>query len=615
VDFRVKPDVVAPGVDIIAARSSTGFFSPIPESSYYTQLSGTSMATPHVSGVAALLMQARASLLQKVPPQLKATAIKDILISTSKDIGYDVYTQGGGRINALAAVTTGLIPDPATFSLGRVIRGSSYSFIVTFYNVGTSNISIALTPSLFSIWYNYNATNNVKLNSTTLEIPINGSKAVEVTLNTTLPAGYYSGVLKTNYTVGDSYVHAIFGFTVLNKIDVTFLGLDGSPLADAFVGAFKANATYQEYEAWYPIWWVWNITDSRGKASIYTLDGLYYIVGGDGGRTNYADAYAIIQGYVNIDVTTTLDLRFAHKISYASPVPNQVTSWFTSGIWYAYYNSTYDYGYRRGLLSGWYYPALTDVYITSTDLLFCSYYQHYDKSYINIPDPSVLVAPELYSVSFVKKGVYENETISYSKHELAKVVKDYKVALTPSIAASIWRRSWGWYYYGYDWHFGQPSLEYKITAPKRLVEYLSPWSQNTYLLYGTGYYKLGDQPNIYTPYFEYIGSEHYPNSGNYSVATNRHPLAPNIDIDVWAYGNGSVANLWSWTDVSQDFHVYLDKYGNLVFDWETLWSDSGRLVIKRNGSVIYDSGQFYDFDYVYLTNVQLPAKFEFELYG
>jgi subtilisin family serine protease len=627
VDFRIKPDVVAPGVNIWAALAKGSEierwanWSWIPaidvdgDGRYdYVQLSGTSMATPHVSGVVALLLQAGAALFKKLPSSVVAEVAKDILISTSKDIGYDVYTQGGGRVNALAALNTELIPDPATVSLGRVIKNATYNFVITFHNVGANNITISLTPRLYSLWYNYDATNNVKLNSTTLQIPANGSKAVEITVNTTLPAGFYSGVLTTNYTVKGSYVHTIFGFVILNKIDVTFLDLDGRPLSNAFVGAFKANATYQEYIAWYPIQWIWNYTDNNGKTSLYTLDGIYYILGHDYGKSNYADAYAINKSYVNKDIATTLDLRLSHKVSYVPPAPNQVIARLSDGIWYTYQNSTNwpYYQYEFNIISFWYYPASTDIYITSTDLLFNSYYQHYDKNYINIPDPNILNAPELYTISFATKGIYENKTIGYSKSELARVVKDYKVALTPSIGAQFWRSPYGWYHYGDNWFFfSLPAMSFKITAPKRLVEYLSPWSQNVSLWYFVGYGKERDQPNIATPYFLYIGDEHYPVAGDYSVATNRHPLAPYIGINV--YGS-NVATLYTWTDVFQDFHVY--KVGNdIIFDYEDLLSDSGRLVVKRNDTIIFDSGQFYDWQWLSLSDLPLPAKFEFDLYG
>lgn len=58
-----KPDITAPGVRITAARALTGLVTPpsIPDA-YYSTISGTSMATPHVSGTIALMLEANPSL-------------------------------------------------------------------------------------------------------------------------------------------------------------------------------------------------------------------------------------------------------------------------------------------------------------------------------------------------------------------------------------------------------------------------------------------------------------------------------------------------------------------------------------------------------------------------
>ena len=61
------PDITLPGVDIIAARATSGAVTPpfegdLQYGAFYSQISGTSMATPHMSGVAALMLEANPSL-------------------------------------------------------------------------------------------------------------------------------------------------------------------------------------------------------------------------------------------------------------------------------------------------------------------------------------------------------------------------------------------------------------------------------------------------------------------------------------------------------------------------------------------------------------------------
>ncbi|HLG20969.1 MAG TPA: S8 family serine peptidase [Bdellovibrionota bacterium] len=72
--FPLKPDVAAPGVSICAAQfdDSFGFDPPQCVDNYHVLASGTSMATPHVAGAAALLLQAR--------PQLTPDQIKSVLM-------------------------------------------------------------------------------------------------------------------------------------------------------------------------------------------------------------------------------------------------------------------------------------------------------------------------------------------------------------------------------------------------------------------------------------------------------------------------------------------------------------------------------------------------------
>ncbi|USK36698.1 S8 family serine peptidase (plasmid) [Bacillus sp. F19] len=101
-NYDIKPDVVAPGVSV---------FSTAPEyindpqdginyGNAYVRLSGTSMATPHTAGTAALILQEH--------PEYTPFDVKSALMNTSDDLkeDYSVYEVGAGRIDAYQAVHT-----------------------------------------------------------------------------------------------------------------------------------------------------------------------------------------------------------------------------------------------------------------------------------------------------------------------------------------------------------------------------------------------------------------------------------------------------------------------------------------------------------------------------
>ena len=90
-DDRLKPEIVAPGIDIISARAKdTRAGKPL--DNYYTSATGTSMATPHVAGIIALLLEAG----RDSSPQL----IRETLLNTATDLELDDYAQGAGMVDA-----------------------------------------------------------------------------------------------------------------------------------------------------------------------------------------------------------------------------------------------------------------------------------------------------------------------------------------------------------------------------------------------------------------------------------------------------------------------------------------------------------------------------------
>ncbi|MGH2771465.1 MAG: S8 family peptidase, partial [Actinomycetota bacterium] len=100
------PDVSAPGEDIISSGTPSGAFilSPAPPGGT-TTLSGTSMASPHVAGVAALLLQAR--------PGLTPDQVRDVLQVTAGPMSDDsaFWQSGYGFVDVAAALALVRRPD------------------------------------------------------------------------------------------------------------------------------------------------------------------------------------------------------------------------------------------------------------------------------------------------------------------------------------------------------------------------------------------------------------------------------------------------------------------------------------------------------------------------
>ena len=92
---KIKPEVSAPGVEVYSTLNNGGYGGGF-------SWSGTSMAGPHVSGIVALMRQAN--------PDLSVTAIKQIIMSTARDLGVagEDNTFGWGIPDAYAAVSAAL---------------------------------------------------------------------------------------------------------------------------------------------------------------------------------------------------------------------------------------------------------------------------------------------------------------------------------------------------------------------------------------------------------------------------------------------------------------------------------------------------------------------------
>lgn len=147
----LKPDVIAPGVNIIAAWPQNLGPTGLPGDSRrvnFTVMSGTSMACPHVSGIAALVHSAH--------PKWSAAAVKSAIMTTADvndhfgkpimdgDKPAGVFATGAGQVNPEKAVNPGLIydiqPDEYVTHLCTLGYTSPEIFAITHRNVSCHGI-------------------------------------------------------------------------------------------------------------------------------------------------------------------------------------------------------------------------------------------------------------------------------------------------------------------------------------------------------------------------------------------------------------------------------------------------------------------------------------------
>lgn len=137
-DYAVKPDIAAPGSDIVSARAAgTPDGDADPVDANYARMSGTSMASPHVAGAAAILAQQH--------PDWTAERLKTELMSTAKPTA-GVFEQGAGRVDVARAVTQPVSATTGSLSYGFFAwpHQQVVTKTVTYRNDGNAAVTLAL---------------------------------------------------------------------------------------------------------------------------------------------------------------------------------------------------------------------------------------------------------------------------------------------------------------------------------------------------------------------------------------------------------------------------------------------------------------------------------------
>ncbi|MGZ5195167.1 MAG: S8 family serine peptidase [Ramlibacter sp.] len=176
VDFRVKSDVVAPGVNVLSSIPHAYCAAP----PCFAFFQGTSMATPHLAGSAAVVRQQQ--------PGWSAAMVRSAIVNTAERgvlrnyqtgaLQDNVNINGAGRENLLFAVNAKVALDPVSVSFGGVPSGSGLSRQV---NVALTNVTSA--PQTYSLALSGTSAALYSVSPSSITLAAGASGAVTVTMN------------------------------------------------------------------------------------------------------------------------------------------------------------------------------------------------------------------------------------------------------------------------------------------------------------------------------------------------------------------------------------------------------------------------------------------------
>ncbi|MFJ8055364.1 S8 family peptidase [Streptomyces sp. NPDC096142] len=316
-DGAIKPDVTAPGVDITAAAAPGSVIDKeVGENPPgYLTLSGTSMATPHVAGAAAILKQEH--------PSWGYAELKGALTGSAKGGNYTPFQQGSGRIAVDKAVKQSVIADPVSESFGVQqwphTDDTPVTRKVTYRNLGTAPVTLKLTVAATNPKGQAAPSGFFKLAKTSVTVPAGGTAPVGLTVDTrlggTLDGAYSAYVTATGG--GQTVRTAAAVVREVQSYDLTlkFINRDGTPAkyytaTVAGLSGLGAGSSAAPYDAS-------GTVKVRVPKGGYVLDTGIFVDPDD--FTKGADWIARPKLTVDRNTTVTLDARTTRPVDITVP--------------------------------------------------------------------------------------------------------------------------------------------------------------------------------------------------------------------------------------------------------------------------------------------------------
>ncbi|WP_430377193.1 S8 family peptidase [Streptomyces sp. B1-3] len=411
-DGQIKPDVTAPGVDITAAAAPGSVIDKEvgEKPPGYLTISGTSMATPHVAGAAAILKQEH--------PDWGYAELKGALTGSTKGGKYTPFQQGSGRIQVDKAIKQSVIADAVSVSFGTQLwphtDDKPVTKKLTYRNLGTKDVTLKLASTATNPKGQAAPAGFFKLGATTVTVPAGGNASVDVTVNTklggTLDGAYSAYVTATGG--GQTVRTAAAVQREVESYDVTLNVLDRDGKLTKNYGADLSGVSGLGSGRWFTPY------DADGSVTVRVPKGGYIL-----NSSTFVDPEDatkgtdwLVQPKLNVtkNTTVTLDSRKAKPVDITVPdaaaksefaMPGFQIDTADGGFGYGWFLDTYA-GFRTAHFG----PQVTDGSLTQ------QFDGHWSKG-----------ATEQYDT--VAGGKVKQFPTGYTKHYKASELAKVKVGL------------------------------------------------------------------------------------------------------------------------------------------------------------------------------------------